>query len=120
MLMKLTRCKIERKKQIELMKLFIAEVTARTAGELVGVNRRTAILFYHKLREIIAVNLEVENQEYFAGEIEVDESYFGGVSYSSNNSTEAHLTKIRNNLSRHNPNSFFSETEIKKYVERNF
>ena len=77
--MKLTRCKIERKKQLELMKLFIAEVTARTAGELVGVNRRTAILFYHKLREIIAVNLEIENQEYFAGEIEVDESYFGGV-----------------------------------------
>lgn len=79
MLMKLTHCKISKKKQLELMKLFVAEVTARTAAEIVGVNRRTSILFYHKLREIIVANLEEENQGYFAGEIEVDESYFGGV-----------------------------------------
>jgi transposase len=77
--MKLTHCKISKKKQLELMKLFVAEVTARTAAEIVGVNRRTSILFYHKLREIIVANLEEENQGYFAGEIEVDESYFGGV-----------------------------------------
>lgn len=33
---------------------FVAGVAARTAGELAGVNRNTAILFYCKLREVIA------------------------------------------------------------------
>ena len=61
------------------MKLFIAQTTARTASELVGVNRRTGILFFHKLREIITFNLYEENEEFFAGEVEADESYFGGV-----------------------------------------
>jgi transposase len=74
--MKLTRCKISRYKQGRLLELFVAEVTARTAADLVGLNRRTATLFYHKLREIIAWNIENEWQCH--GEIEVDESYFGG------------------------------------------
>jgi transposase len=79
MLMKLTRCKISKKKQLELIKLFIAQTTARTAADLTGINRNSVRLFYHKLREIIAFNLDEENQGYFAGEIELDESYFGGV-----------------------------------------
>ncbi len=79
MQMKLTHCKITRKGQLELMKLFIAQTTARTAADLTGVNRNSARLFFHKLREIIAFNLDEENQGYFAGEIELDESYFGGV-----------------------------------------
>jgi len=79
MLMKLSRCKISRKQQLELMKLFVAEVTARTAADLTGINRNTVRLFYHKLREIIAHNLYEENEEFFAGEVEADESYFGGV-----------------------------------------
>ena len=37
--------------QIELIKYFCAGVTARSAAELSGVNRNTAILFFHKLRE---------------------------------------------------------------------
>lgn len=76
--MKLSHCKIVKKKQLELIKLFVAEVTSRTASELVGVNRNSARLFYHKLREIIAYNLAEESEEYFFGEIELDESYFGG------------------------------------------
>lgn len=47
-------------------------------AETVGVNRRTATLFYHKLRELIAARLEAE-APFSVGEIEVDESYFGGV-----------------------------------------
>jgi transposase len=43
-----------------------------------GVNRNTAILFYHKLREVIFDALAAEAPELLAGEIEVDESYFGG------------------------------------------
>jgi transposase len=45
---------------------------------LVGVNRNTATLFYHKLREVIAAQLEAEAPEMFCGEVELDESYFGG------------------------------------------
>lgn len=56
--------------------MFVAGVTARTASELVGVNRHSATLFYKKLRQMITYELEDEGP--FTGEIEVDESYFGG------------------------------------------
>lgn len=55
----------------------MAGVPARTAAELVGVNRNTAILYFHKLRKVIAAKL-AENTPFLAGEVEVDESYFGG------------------------------------------
>ena len=77
--MKLTRCKISKNKQNRLLELFVAEVTARTAADLVGINRNTANLYYTKLRHIIAYNLELESESLFAGEVELDESYFGGV-----------------------------------------
>jgi transposase len=59
------------------LRLFVAGVPARTAAELTGVNRNTAILFFHKLREIITARL-AEEAPFLDGEIEVDESYFGG------------------------------------------
>src|SRR5271154_5457063 len=61
----------------KLLEHFVAGVTARTAADLAGVNRNTARQFYQRLREIIAWQIEEEWQ--FSGEIEVDESYFGGV-----------------------------------------
>jgi transposase len=61
----------------KLLDFFISGTTARVAAELVGVNRNTAISFYNKLRQIIVSNLEKESP-FFDGEIEVDESYFGG------------------------------------------
>lgn len=51
-------------------------MTARTAADLLGVNRKTAAYFYHRLRQIIAQ--EVDRGSPLAGQIEVDESYFGG------------------------------------------
>ena len=39
--------------QEELIKYFCAGVPARAAAEVSGVNRNTAILLYHKLREVI-------------------------------------------------------------------
>jgi transposase len=38
------------------------------------VNRRTATLFFHKLHELISARLEAA-----VPEVEIDESYFGGV-----------------------------------------
>jgi transposase len=63
--------------QQELIRQFVAGVPARTAAELTGVNRNTAILFFHKLREVIASKL-AEEAPFLDGEVEVDESYFGG------------------------------------------
>jgi transposase len=60
------------------MELFIAGSTARTAAKLVGVHRNTAACYFHRLREIIACELAKESDEVFAGEIEVDKSYFSG------------------------------------------
>ena len=63
-------------KQDKLIELFIAGSTARTASELVSVNKTTASYYFHRLRLLIYENSE--HLEMFAGEIEVDESYFGG------------------------------------------
>ena len=61
-------------KQYKLIELFVAEVTARTAAELVGVNKSTAAYYFHRLRLLIFQNSP--HLEKFDGEIEVDESYF--------------------------------------------
>ncbi len=78
MFMSITRCKLSKKKQSELLQFFVAEVTARTAADLAGINRQTAILFYHKIRQVIAAQLDLQAEEMLGGEIELDESYFGG------------------------------------------
>ena len=72
------RSRLRQGVQEELIKYFCGGVTARSAAEIAGVNRNTAILFYHKLREVIFEALAAEAPELLAGEIEVDESYFGG------------------------------------------
>lgn len=77
--MKLSRCKLDRKIQRKLVEFFVAEVTARTAANLLGIQPNTAALFYRKLREIIVYHLDQNADEIFDGEIELDESYFGEV-----------------------------------------
>lgn len=65
-------------KQSKLIEHFVAGTTARCAADLIGVNRNTAAYYFQRLREIIVFQLDQESHEVFAGEIEVDESYFGG------------------------------------------
>ena len=65
-------------KQERLIEHFVAGTTARTASRLVGVHRNTAAYYFHRLREIIAYELAKESEELLGGEIEADESYFGG------------------------------------------
>ena len=72
------KSRISKAKQEKLIELFVAGSTGRCAAELVGVNVKTACYFYQRLRELIAAQTEREANEVFAGEIEVDESYFGG------------------------------------------
>ena len=68
---------ISQSKQDRLIEHFIAGTTARTAASLVGVHRNSAAFYFHRLREVIAYELEAESEAMFGGEIEVDESYFG-------------------------------------------
>jgi transposase len=65
-------------KQLRLLEHFVAGTTARTAATLVGVNKSTSAFYFHRLRELIYLQCEASLSEQFAGEIEVDESYFGG------------------------------------------
>ncbi len=64
--------------QGKLVEHFVAGTTARCAASLIGINFKTSAYYYHRLREIISAQLEHESLEVFDGEIEVDESYFGG------------------------------------------
>jgi transposase len=72
------RSRISKEKQEKLLEHFVAGTTARCAASIVGVNKTTAAYYFHRLREIIHDKLEQEAKLHFAGEIEVDESYFGG------------------------------------------
>jgi transposase len=69
--------KIDVLKRMRLLEHFVAGTPARSAAELIGVNRKTATLYYQKIRQMIAYELEDDTP--FAGEVELDESYFGGV-----------------------------------------
>lgn len=74
--MKIRYSKLTKKRRLKLIEHFVAGTTARTAAEIVGVNKNTAQLFFHRLREIITQ--QQETGIVFEGEVEVDESYFGG------------------------------------------
>ncbi len=70
------KSRLSKYKQNRLIELFVAGTTARTAASLVGVNKSTASYYFHRLRQLIFE--QTDNIGLLAGEIEVDESYFGG------------------------------------------
>ena len=65
--------------QERLLEFFVLEVTARSAANILGIHPNSAALFYRKIRQVIAFYLAQEAAEVFNGEVEIDESYFGGV-----------------------------------------
>ncbi len=71
------KSRLSKEKQQRLMEHFEAGTTARCAANLIGVNFKTAAYYFHRLREIIY--RATEDEAPFSGEIEVDESYFGGI-----------------------------------------
>ena len=74
--MRLKRSKLTHHQTNELLKMFVSGTTARTAAKILGLNRNTAINFFKRIRTAIAAHQE--RQWPFDGEVEVDESYFGG------------------------------------------
>jgi len=70
------KSRLSKAKRLRLLEHFVVGTTARAAAELVGVNRNTVNRFYLALRQVIAE--EMEKAAPLHGEVEVDESYFGG------------------------------------------
>jgi len=62
----------------EIARLFWLLVPASRVAVDLGVNRKTVLRYYTLLRERIALERDKELEQ-LAGEVEVDESYFGGV-----------------------------------------
>jgi transposase len=70
------KSRLSRGQQERLVEHFVAGTTARTAAALVGVNKTTAAYYFHRLRQLIYQ--ATEDATPFSGEVEIDESYFGG------------------------------------------
>ncbi len=64
------------RQQSKLLEHFVAGTTARAAALLVGIQANTAIRFFQRLRALIASKLPSYE---LSGEVEADESYFGGI-----------------------------------------
>jgi transposase len=75
--MYIKHCKLSVKEQLKLLEHFAAGTPARTAAELAGVHRNSAVRFFHKLRTKVALKQQARSEQ-FCGKIELDESYFGG------------------------------------------
>lgn len=75
--MALKYSRISQKKRRQIVQYFAADLSATQAAKLAGVNRKTINQWYTTLRERIAAFQERENGT-FSGEVELDESYFGG------------------------------------------
>ena len=77
--MQITNCKLKISIQRRLLEFFVLEVTARSAADILGIQYNSSVLFYRKIRQIISYYLSLEASEVFAGQVELDESYFGGM-----------------------------------------
>jgi transposase len=69
------KSRLSAKKQNDLITHFVAGTTARAASEIIGVNKHTAATYFMRLRRLIASRLPGYK---LSGEVEMDESYFGG------------------------------------------
>jgi transposase len=65
--MRLRRSRLSDEQTERLLEHFVAGTPARASAALVGVNRNTARLFYHRMRELIAEQLEQASP--FQGEV---------------------------------------------------
>jgi len=72
------KSQLSKTKQDRPIEHLVFGAKARCAADLVSVNPKTAIYYFHRIREIIAYHLEQEADTSFSGEIEFSESYSDG------------------------------------------
>ena len=71
------KARIGKSKIKKLAACFAEDLTATQTANLVEVNRNTVNSWYRRFREKI-LQYQGNNTPFFKGEIELDESYFGG------------------------------------------
>lgn len=69
--------RISKRRRHQLLACFARDVTATQAAQFAGVNRNTANDWYGTFRVALLAHTQQETPK-FSGEIELDESYFGG------------------------------------------
>ncbi|OGZ33804.1 MAG: hypothetical protein A2Y98_02675 [Candidatus Portnoybacteria bacterium RBG_19FT_COMBO_36_7] len=69
-------CKLTNRRAGKLIDFFVLEVPASKADRIIRINRHSAERIYYIIRFNLA--REYERHSPFKGEIEADESYFGG------------------------------------------
>lgn len=67
------KSRLSKKNKTDLLSTLIAGITSRCAAGLIGVNRKTAAYYFHRLREIISYHVAREKGDFLRGEIEVAE-----------------------------------------------
>lgn len=72
----LKRSKISERKFREIVKHFVFDLEAKKTAGMVNLNRKTVQSYFNKIR--IAISKYQEQTAEFSGEVELDESYFGG------------------------------------------
>lgn len=75
-LIQMRRSRLSKSKQDRLIEYFVAGTPARCVADLVEIYFQTAVYYYHRLRAIICLATGADTS--FTGEVELDESYFGG------------------------------------------
>ena len=73
------KSRLSKQKQERLIEHFVAGPWARQAGVIIGVNDKSSAYYYHRLRLVIKAETDEAREKVVCGEIEADESYFGGV-----------------------------------------
>jgi transposase len=72
------QARIRKSKIKKLVRFFSEDINATKTARLVGVNRNTVNKYFNEFREKI-VSFQEEDNKSFQGEVELDESYFGGM-----------------------------------------
>ena len=73
--MYIRKSRLSTAKQYKLIELFVVGATARAAGEIIGIQANTSAKFFMRLRYLIASK---QPSYELSGEVEADESCFGG------------------------------------------
>ena len=78
MLRVMRKSRILRKNREKLLHNFVVGSTSRVSSRLVGINPNSGAYYFRRIRDIIALHMDAESSLEFDGEVELDESYFGG------------------------------------------
>jgi len=68
--------RLSERKFLQILKCFTVDIVSLKAAELCAVNKNTTHRFYGLLRRRV-LELSLEENQPFSGEVEIDESYFG-------------------------------------------